>query len=175
MATMPAVDPRSQAADSPKQRLRLRRFLFASAFSVLYLIVLAVFHTQDMIDRRTLLQAVALVAVLIAGFSAVFKSGLNLRFPDPSLTGGQMLASVFTMLYVLYRAPETRLAFASFFFVAMMFGMLRHTARKLAVLGGISLLAFAIVIALRYINRQDLQIVRLDLLHLVVIASPAPA
>ena len=105
MATMPAVDPGAQAADSPKQRLRLRRFLVASAFSVLYLVVLAVFRTQDMIDQRTLLQAFALVAVLIAGFSAVFRSGLNLRFPDPSLTGGQMLASVFTMLYVVYRAP----------------------------------------------------------------------
>jgi len=174
MATMPAVDPGAQAADSPKQRLRLRRFLFASAFSVLYLVVLAVFHTQDMIDRSTLLQAVAIVAVLIAMFSAVFKSGLNLRFPDPSLTGGQMLTSVFTMLYVVYRAPDTRLAFASFFFVALMFGMLRHTARKLAVLGGISLCAFASVIALRYINHQDPKVVRLDLLQLVVIASTLP-
>jgi len=171
---MPAVDNPAQVADSPKQRLRLRRFLFASAFSVLYLVVLGVFYTQGMIDRKTLAQAFGLVALLIVGFSAVFRSGLNLRFPDPSLTGGQLLTSVFTMLYVVYRAPDTRLAFASFFFVALMFGMLRHTARKLAVLGGVSLLAFALVIGLRYFNHHDAEIVRLDLLQLVVIASTLP-
>ena len=174
MASMPAVDNPAQVADSPKQRLRLRRFLFASAFSVLYLVVLGVFYTQGMIDRKTLAQAFALVAVLIVGFSAVFRSGLNLRFPDPSLTGGQLLTSVFTMLYVVYHAPDTRLAFASFFFVALMFGMLRHTARKLAVLGGLSLFAFALVIGLRYFNHHDAEIVRLDLLQLVVIASTLP-
>ena len=174
MASMPAVDHPAQVADSPKQQLRLRRFLFASAFSVLYLVVLGIFYTQDMIDRRTLAQAFAIVAVLIAGFSAVFRSGLNLRFADPSLTGGQLLTSVFTMLYVVYHAPDTRLAFASFFFVALMFGMLRHTARKLAVLGGLSLLAFALVIGLRYFNNHDVEIVRLDLLQLVVIASTLP-
>ena len=126
---MPAVDNPAQVADSPKQRLRLRRFLFASAFSVLYLVVLGVFYTQGMIDRKTLAQAFGLVALLIVSFSDVFRIGLNLRFQDPSLTGGQLLTSVFTMLYVVYRAPDTRLAFASFFFVALMFGMLRLTAR----------------------------------------------
>jgi predicted signal transduction protein with EAL and GGDEF domain len=174
MASMRAVDHEAQAADSPKQRLRLRRFLFASAFSVLYLVVLGVFYTQDMIDRRTLAQAFAIVAVLIAGFSAVFRSGLNLRFRDPSLTGGQLLTSVVTMLYVVYRAPDTRLAFASFFFVALMFGMLRHTAHKLAVLGGLSLFAFALVIGLRYVNHHDTDVVRRDVLQLVVIASTLP-
>ena len=54
MASMPAVDNPAQVADSPKQRLRLRRFLFASAFSVLYLVVLGVFYTQGKIDRKTL-------------------------------------------------------------------------------------------------------------------------
>ena len=40
-----------------KQGLRLRRFLFASAFSVVYLLVLAVFHLQDKVGRDTLLEA----------------------------------------------------------------------------------------------------------------------
>jgi hypothetical protein len=41
----------------------------------------------------------------------------------------QMLAAVLTMLFVVYRAPETRLVFATFF-VARMFGMLRSSARE---------------------------------------------
>jgi len=174
MASMPAIETSPRAADPRKQQLRLRRFLFASMFSVLYLIVLGIFHTQGKIDRATLLQATAIVVGLILIFTVVFRSGLNLRFSDPSLTGGQLLTSTFTMLYVVYRAPETRVVFAAFFFVALMFGMLRHTSRKLALLGGVSLLAFALVIGVRYANQHEQEVVRLDLLQLVVIAVTLP-
>ena len=98
-------------------------------------------------------------------FYCVFRFGLNLRFPDPSLTGWQFLASVFTMLYVVYRAPETRLAFTAFFFVALMFGMLRHSGRKVAVLGAISLLGFALVVWLRYAGNDDAEMLRVDVLQ----------
>ena len=157
-----------------KQALRLRRFLFASAFSVLYLVILVVFHSQDKIDSVTLAQAAAIVSALILAFCAMFLSGLNLRFPDASLTAWQFLASIFTMLYVAYRAPDTRLAFTAFFFVALMFGMLRHDGRKLVVLLAVSLLSFGAVIALRYVNRHDVDVLRLDVLQLVVMAVTLP-
>ncbi|TMG80988.1 MAG: hypothetical protein E6H74_13770 [Betaproteobacteria bacterium] len=47
----PVLDIPSPTRDEFKQELRLRRFLFASAFSVLYVGVLAVFYTQDMRTR----------------------------------------------------------------------------------------------------------------------------
>jgi diguanylate cyclase len=161
-------------ANRSKQALRLRRFLFASAFSVLYLVILVVFHSQDKIDSVTLAQASAIVSALILAFCAMFLSGLNLRFPDASLTAWQFLASIFTMLYVAYRAPDTRLAFTAFFFVALMFGMLRHDGRKLVGLLAVSLLSFGGVIALRYVNRHDVEVLRLDVLQLVVMAVTLP-
>ena len=84
MASMPAVDNPAQVADSPKQGLRLRRFLFASAFSVLYLAVLARASTRRTrsIARRCS-QALAIVAVFIVGFYRHLPAGLNLRFPRP--------------------------------------------------------------------------------------------
>src|SRR5687768_15272866 len=109
----------SRIREALKQRLRLRRYLQASAFSLLYLVVLAIFHTQGKLDRDTLFQACALVVGLIAAFFVLFRSGLNLRFRDPSLTAMQVLASVFTMLFVFYKAPDTRLVFSAFFFVAL--------------------------------------------------------
>ena len=39
------------------------------------------------------------------------------------------------MLYVVYHAPETRLVFSAFFFVALMFGMLRRDSKTVAILG----------------------------------------
>ena len=169
IAAVPSLD-----REAAHQRLRLRRFLLAASFSALYLVVLAVFHTQDKVDSATLAAACALVAVAILAFFVLFRLRLNLRFGDPSLTGAQFLAAVFTMLFVLYRAPDTRLAFAAFFFVALMFGMLRSTGTPLTVLGSIALACFALTAGLRHLNRPDAEMLRLDLLQLVVMAITFP-
>ena len=160
--------------DEFKQHLRLRRFMLASIFSVLYLLVLAIFYTQGKVDRGTLFETCAIVATVIGGFFVVFSLRLNLRFPDPSLTVFQLLAAVFTMLFVVYRAPDSRLAFTAFFFVALMFGMLRCSGTKLAVLGLVSLAAFAMVIWRRYSENHDAEMLHLDMLQCVVIAITFP-
>jgi len=58
----------SPTRDEFKQHLRLRRFMLASIFSVLYLLVLAIFYTQDKVDSKTLFEACAIVAAVILGF-----------------------------------------------------------------------------------------------------------
>jgi diguanylate cyclase (GGDEF)-like protein len=78
------------------------------------------------------------------------------------------------MLFVVYRAPDTRLAFTAFFFVAFMFGMLRCSGTKLAVLGLVSLAALAMVIWRRYTDKHDGGLLRLDMLQFVVIAITFP-
>jgi diguanylate cyclase len=78
------------------------------------------------------------------------------------------------MLFVVYRAPDTRLAFAAFFFVALMFGMLRLSGRKLAVIGFLSVASFGLVICHRYTNNHDTEMLRLDMLQSVVIAITFP-
>lgn len=164
----------SRTRHAAKQHLRLRRFLFASMFSLVYLVVLALFYAQDKVDRDTFSEACVIVATSIIAFFCFFRLGINLRFPDPSLTGWQLLAAVFTMLFVVYRAPETRLIFSAFFFVALMFGMLRHSGRKVAALGSISLLSFAFVTCLRYAGNRDGEMLRMDLLQLAVMAVTLP-
>jgi len=170
----PVLDIPSPTRDEFKQELRLRRFLFASAFSVLYVGVLAVFYTQDKVDHETFVEACAISTGFILVFFGLFRLGLNLRFADPSLTAWQLLAAIFTMLYVLYRAPDTRIVFTAFFFVALMFGMLRLSGMKLAVLGSISLLYFALVVWLRYAGNHDAGMLRLDMLQFGVMAVTFP-
>src|SRR5512147_1799922 len=106
LATKTDVGVPAPTTDEFTQDVRVRRFLLASAFSVLYLAVLLVFYTQGRIDRGTLLEAHAIVAVLIVAFYAIFRLRLNVRFADPSLTGWQLMAAFSTMLYVVYHAPD---------------------------------------------------------------------
>lgn len=141
---------------------------------MLFVFVLAVFHMQDKIDRVTLTQASVFVFAFILAFFFLFRTGLNLRFSDPSLTGWQFLAAVVTMLYVVYRAPETRLVFPAFFFVALMFGMLRRDSKKVAVLGSVSIVLFALLAGLRYTTNRDDEMLRLDILQCFVMAVTFP-
>ena len=54
------------------QRLRFQRFLLASTFSAMYLVVLAIFYALDKIDPETLFQASAIVATAILAFLTLF-------------------------------------------------------------------------------------------------------
>lgn len=160
--------------DTFRQALRLRRFLLASSVSLLYVAVLAVFFLQDRLPGRVLIDAATIVVVAIGAFLILFLTGINRRRRDASLTTEQLLASIFTMLFVLYQAPETRLAFSSFFFLAFMFGMLRLATMQLAVIGLISLAAFGFVIWLRHAVGRDGDALQLDLLQWSVLALTLP-
>ena len=78
------------------------------------------------------------------------------------------------MLFVFYKAPDTRLVFAAFFFVALMFGMLRANWTQLTVLGFVSLAAFGAVAWARYLAAGDAEVLRLDMLQLLVTAVAFP-
>jgi diguanylate cyclase (GGDEF)-like protein len=168
------ADAPSPAATGARQRLRLRRFLFASGFSVLYALVLAIFHAVGRIGATTLAEACALVGAFVLLFFVLFGSGLNLRFRDPSLTVWQLAAAVATMLYVVYYAPDTRVAFAAFFFVALMFGMLRLSGSSLALVGACSVGMFAAVVGYRYAHDRDDATLELDLLQCAVMGVTFP-
>jgi len=157
-----------------RQRLRLRRFVFASVFSIMFVVVLTAFYALNKVDQATLVHASVLVFVFIVVFFLLFRTGLNLRFHDPSLTSWQFLVAVITMLYVVYRAPETRLAFTAFFFVALMFGMLRRDSKIIAVLGSVSVVLFAMLSAARYMTNRDDEMLGLDILQVLVIAVTFP-
>jgi diguanylate cyclase (GGDEF)-like protein len=173
MPGVPAIDAEDYDTQYD-QYLRIRRLLVASLFSVLYLLVLAIFFTQGKVDFATLAGAAVAAAVLIAGFYALFRSNLNLRFNDPGLTDWQLFAAVLVMLVVVYRAPETRLVFIAYFFIALTFGMLRVSPKRLTVLGGLALLGYVFTIGLRYLDNENVEMLRTDALLAAVIALTYP-
>ena len=152
----------------------MRRYLLASGFSLVYLFVLFVYYWQGIITLQTLVKASVLVSLLIALFYIVFRSRLNLRMRDASLTAPQMLSAVFAMLYVLHEARATREIFGLFLFVAFMFGMLRLSTRELSLLAAVSMAGFAFVIALRVYGGDASEMVRGDLVYWIVLAVTMP-
>ena len=67
---MRPLPPGHASYDEAKQRLRVRRFLQASTFSILYLVVLGVYHAAGSVDFETLRTTSEAVIVLVAAIAA---------------------------------------------------------------------------------------------------------
>ena len=114
----------------PRQSVRLRRFLLASATYAICVPLLALACILDMVARGpALLVAAAMVALNLA-FYLVFRSGLNLRFADPSLTRAQVLAAITVLMFAVYSFDEGRAMVLNLALVVLTFGVFRFTTRE---------------------------------------------
>jgi diguanylate cyclase (GGDEF)-like protein len=90
----------------------------------------------------------AIIGFFIVLFYGLFRSALNLRFRDPSLTTEMIAAAVLTLAFVMYHAAPVRNALSLFYLVALMFGVLRLGTARLLALAMVALVAHAAVLAL---------------------------
>jgi diguanylate cyclase (GGDEF)-like protein len=134
-ATANAVSPASTAGtarrfaiipqDDPAQAHRTKRFLLAAGTSF---VILFLFYLYDLIglmeDRALLHLAIATVVGNIV-FYGLFRSGLNTRLPDPSLTLWMILFSTLVLLYAISAAREGRTSLLLVYLVPFLFGLFR--------------------------------------------------
>jgi diguanylate cyclase (GGDEF)-like protein len=157
--------------DDPRQAHRMRRFLMAVAASGMVLALVGVAWLLEMVERRVFLNTGAAILVVIAVFFVAFRSGVNRRFADPSLTLLQVLAATVVVLYLLYAAPESRGVFSLLYSVIFFFGIFRLSTRELL---GVALFASAvfglIVLSEWYSGAPHLNLKR-DFLRWIVLSS----
>jgi diguanylate cyclase (GGDEF)-like protein len=114
----------------PRQSVRLRRFLLASATYAICLPLLALAYVLGMIERDpAVLVAAAMLAVNL-GFYLVFRTGVNVRFEDPSLTRAQVLAAITVLMFAVYSFDQGRAMVLNLALVVLTFGVFRFTTRE---------------------------------------------
>jgi diguanylate cyclase (GGDEF)-like protein len=141
-----------------RQSLRLGRFLMAAGTSLLVSLALLLFAFLDLLPWRAAIQGTAGILTLVLGFFVLFRTGLNLRFSDPSLTTEQVGAAILFLAYIMYHSQPAREAFALFYLVAMLFGVLRLTAARLMVLALLALCAHGIMLQLAYLHDPSMDV-----------------
>jgi diguanylate cyclase (GGDEF)-like protein len=124
-----------------RQALRMRRFFMGGATALLLPLVVLAGVPLGLAEPGAVAEVGMLITALLATFYAVFRSGLNLRFRDPSLTAEQIVTAIAAVAFVAYRVWPVSAAIAMFYFVALMFGVLRLPARRLLALALIALAA----------------------------------
>lgn len=128
-----AIDRGFMPSDA-RQRVRVRRLLLASASSLLVIAVLVLFAWLRVLDVAVAAVASSIIAGLVAFFYLWFRTGLNLRSRDPSLTTEQIGSAILLLAYVMYAAPHLRNALLPLYVMPLMFGLFRLTTGRLMTL-----------------------------------------
>lgn len=157
--------------EDARQALRLRRYLMAAGTSLLAVAALFFCVRVEVLPMAVALEGTAIILALIALFYAAFRSGLNLRRSDPSLTAEQIAAAILFLAYIMYHAPAARNALSLFYMAAMLFGVLRLDTRRLLALALLALAAHSAMLLASFVRDpfMDLQAAYTQLAVLFVV------
>lgn len=115
----------------PYQTLRITRNLMAAGTSLLVVTILCIYRNEGFIAATPFAVAVTLIATLVVVFFVAFRTGLNTRFADPSLTMAQIASAVAVLAFVNFNLLGSRGAFLLVYIMAMLFAVFRLTTRQL--------------------------------------------
>jgi len=158
-------------ADDRPQRVRFVRYLIAAGTSLLMVALLAFAHALGLLGTTPF--AIAALATLtgIAVFYVLFRTGLNRRADDPSLTAPMMAAATCVVTYALYHAGPGRGALLLVYPMIVFFGVFRMNVRALLGVAALNFLAYAFVLVLLAREPSRLDEAQVEVLRAVALAA----
>ena len=158
-----------------KQVLRLRRFGLAALTYFLGMALVELVSIFGLLPAAPALQAIAAALAINLVFYAVFRSGFNQRFADPSLTVPQIVLAIALLMFVIYHMDDGRSIALYGCFLIFLFGTFRLRAREFVLLTLYTLAAYGLVIVLLTQWRpQAIHNLWLDWVSLLVLAGVLP-
>ena len=145
--------------DDPKQALRLRRFFMTLAIYFLNISISYFAYWAGILDLQALYGFWIILLSIIMILYIVFRTGLNLRMSDPSLTSIQMCVACLVVMYGIYYGHEIRGVLFSMYILILLFGTFRLYTSQFLFISAFALLTYGIDIVLLNIFRsQDINL-----------------
>lgn len=157
-----------------QQGARLARLSLTYLFAALYLGVLGVFYLQDWVTLEVFQLAAGLVGMSYVIFYLLFATGLNLRSNTRNLRGPMTVTAIGIMLFVVYLAPATQMAFIPYLLLTFAFVMHRISSLAMLRLSVATLLAYALIIYLHYRQWADGDLLSQEVMQFVALALTLP-
>jgi diguanylate cyclase (GGDEF)-like protein len=120
----------------------------AAGTSLLLCVTLVLLALVERLPWRVASEGSLAILALVVLFYVLFRTGLNLRFSDPSLTTEQLGAALLLLAFLMTHAGPARSYLMLFYPVAMLFGVLRLNSRRLMTLAVLALAAHGTMLAL---------------------------
>jgi diguanylate cyclase len=155
------------------QTLRIRRFIIGASSYLMWmaLITYCYYHGFMRLSAEYTATAFALFFITNILFYIIFRTGLNKRCSDPSLTMHQMIVAAFGAMIVIYFTDIVRGVMLLAYIVTILFGVFRFKLRQYIEYTLFSLASYAIIILLLFKYHPDKINLRIELLQWVVLAA----
>jgi diguanylate cyclase (GGDEF)-like protein len=132
----------------PKQAVRIRIFWMAAGSYLVGYLVLTVSYFLGVIGAQPLKYLAVPFLLPNIAFYTLFRTGLNLKFKEPSLTAAQIVVATLVIMYVVYLAEQVRPLILMFYLILFLFGLLRLSTPQLLAIGCFALSTYAVVLCL---------------------------
>lgn len=154
------------------QALRLQRFYLAqSTYLIAYVVIAATWASGHYLGSNAMTVSHYVLGFLTQGtFFAVFKSGLNLRFKDPSLTSAQIIVAMLLQTYLLAMVGEIRGTLLTAYCLILLFGAFQLSRKAYLFHAGLALAFYASLIVINQLLDIYPQSITVALLELFVLA-----
>jgi diguanylate cyclase (GGDEF)-like protein len=159
--------------EDAKQSLRLKRYFMAALSYVLWIGLTYYCWSLGLVDVSAHGFGLAVLCASICNlvFYALIRSGLNLYWPDPSLTLPQMIVATFWVMLLMALAPRVRGILLLLYVVVFLFGVFRLRRGEYLGLTALVILGYGFVV-LRDVYRHLSGIpLPLEVLQFVVLSA----
>lgn len=156
--------------DDPKQALRIRRFFISLGIYILNLPLSYLAYEAGMMEYRELYWYWIIILAVNVFLYIVFRTGLNERRKDPSLTSFQICIASLVVMYGIFFIYEARGIFFSVYILILLFGIFRLHTRQFLGASAFILLTYGIDVFLLQIFRpQDIEL-RIEIFQWLALA-----
>lgn len=159
--------------DDPAQALRIRRFLIAFAAYLIWLAVIAYCHYLDLI-RLSIRQSAILYGSLIVInilFFIVFRTGLNKKFTEPSLTVPQMVIATIGAMLFIYFTERIRALLLLIYFMTFIFGVFRFNLRQFILFALFTFCSYLLLVLMLFHYHPEQMDAPIEILQLFIFGT----
>ena len=152
--------------DNPHQELRLRRLMMATISSLIILSFLGALHINGYATLEGLQWSATGIVTCCVVFYALIRSGLNLKFSDPSLTAPQMVSAFFVItVSAYYTHNDARSTLLPVLLMIFYFGVFRLDSWAMTTLALINSAFYGAMVWLLTVHRPDAVNVNLEFMR----------
>lgn len=151
--------------DDPKQALRIKRFFISLFVYILNMPLSYLAYTGGFMQFKELAWGWIVATTLNIILYIVFRSGLNKRMKDPSLTYAQLCLAILVVMYGLFFVPEAKGILFAVYVLILLFGTFSLDTRQFLNVSAFILITYAIDIFLLHIFRPENINLKLEIFH----------
>jgi diguanylate cyclase (GGDEF)-like protein len=156
--------------NDPKQALRLTRFFISLGIYTLNVSLSYLAYKAGLMGLTVLCWNLIIILVFNTILYIIFRSGLNLKFKDPSMTSIQICVASVVVMYAIFFVYEARGILCSVYILILLFGTFRLNTRQFLKVSCFILMTYGIDIYLLYVFRSQDIVLHIEIFQWLVLA-----